>query len=326
MSQKKMAMFRDNLSELKLIIIDEISMVSSDMLIGIHKKLSEIFMTDPTRVLFANKSLMVVGDLLQLQPVNGTFPFAPPKDKNMKEFNEALPIWQSFEPYVLRENHRQGDGNAWANILNELRVGIVTDEAISVLQSRVTDQPFFDESAMHVFYTNAEVFDHNMSMLDKLDSEEYQIPATKIHPQWYKPEISRKDGTIDSTQYLDTLLVKVGARVSLSFNISLMDNLVNGSLGTIETGIETDKTGDKVSAIIVDFDDKDCGHRQREKYPGLSRKYSNLNGTPITRHSLEYQIPTKSGKHHPGAATAIQFPLRLAYASTGHKMQVSFEI
>ena len=321
-----MAMFRDNLSELKLIIIDEISMVSSDLLIGIHKKLSEIFMTDPSRVLYANKSMLVVGDVLQLPPVNGTFVFAPPKDKNLREFNDALPVWESFEPYVLRENHRQGDANVWANILNELRIGNVTEEALSLLKSRVTDQPFLDESAMHVFYTNAEVAEHNLNMLDRLNTEEYQIPATKIHPKWYTPQISKKDGSVDDTQYLNTLLVKVGARVSLVFNISLIDNLVNGSFGTI-VGIETNKTGDKVSAIIVAFDDNDSGQKQREKYPGLSKKYSEQNGTPITRHNLEYQLTTSRGKKHPGSstgsATVIQFPLRLAYASTGHKMQVS---
>ena len=57
-----------DLAELKLIIIDEISMVGADMLYKIHMRLTEIFKT-PVTVPFGGISIILVGDLLQLPPV-----------------------------------------------------------------------------------------------------------------------------------------------------------------------------------------------------------------------------------------------------------------
>lgn len=316
LSDKKLAKLREDLSELKLIIIDEFSLVGSDMLVGIHKRLCEIFCSED---LFANKSVLLVGDILQLKPVNASFIFNEPKDEHLKRFNEVAQVWQSFEPYVLTVNHRQAESRIWANFLNELRKGHVSEEALELLQTRITDESFLDQSAMHVMYTNAEVKEHNLNMLDTLSSEEVQIPAIKVHPTWYKPTISYKDGSIDITNYLDTLVLKVGARVSLVFNISLIDNLVNGSLGTV-VGIKT--KGDEVTCIMIAFDDPNAGQRQREKYPNLSKEFEDQNGTPIFRHELEYTITAQSGKAHSARAKVIQFPLRLSYASTAHKMQV----
>ena len=315
---KKLAVLRDHLSELKLVIIDEFSLVGADMLVGIHKRLCDIFCSED---LFANKSLLLVGDILQLPPVNARFIFEEPKDRSLREFNDAVHVWQSFEPHILTQNHRQGGALVYANFLGEMRRGQVSEEALELLQTRITDEPFLDKNAMHVMFTNAEVKEHNMEMLDTLPTEEFQIPATKLHPKWYNPTIQLKDGTIDKTNYLDTLCVKVGARVCLVFNLSLIDNLVNGSLGTV-VGIKTN--GNKVRCIIIAFDDPSSGQRQREQNPNDCRDFKEVNGTPIYTHDLDYMISSKSGKAHSAQATVIQFPIRLAYATTGHKMQVHF--
>ena len=58
---------RNHLSDLKVIIIDKISMVSSELLSYVHLHLNEIFGSvnnDP----FAGITVIVVGDLLQLPP------------------------------------------------------------------------------------------------------------------------------------------------------------------------------------------------------------------------------------------------------------------
>ena len=58
MSDKKRAELRERLSELKLIIIDEVSMVSNMMLKHIHERLKELFGT-PDSVWFGNISMVV---------------------------------------------------------------------------------------------------------------------------------------------------------------------------------------------------------------------------------------------------------------------------
>ena len=63
LSDKKLAEFRKNLEHLKLIIIDEMSMVDSNKLYKIHRRLCEIFQSED---LFANIGIVLVGDLLQV--------------------------------------------------------------------------------------------------------------------------------------------------------------------------------------------------------------------------------------------------------------------
>ena len=64
-SDQKRTKIRMALSNLKLIIIDEISMVSNTTLLHIHQQLKEIFVT-PNNQLFASLSIIDVGDLYQL--------------------------------------------------------------------------------------------------------------------------------------------------------------------------------------------------------------------------------------------------------------------
>ena len=63
LGDKKLAEYRSSLQHLRLIIIDEMSMVDSDKLYKIHRRLCEIFQSDD---LFANIGIILVGDLLQV--------------------------------------------------------------------------------------------------------------------------------------------------------------------------------------------------------------------------------------------------------------------
>ena len=65
LGDKKLAEFRTNLADLKLIIIDEISLVKADMLYQIHRRLCEVFPAC-AKFPFAKRSIIVVGDLLQV--------------------------------------------------------------------------------------------------------------------------------------------------------------------------------------------------------------------------------------------------------------------
>ena len=64
---------------MKFLIIDELSMVSSDLCVDINSRLQEIFMI--IEKAFAGLSFMTVGDFLQLPPV--TFIFSPFSDKDI---------------------------------------------------------------------------------------------------------------------------------------------------------------------------------------------------------------------------------------------------
>ena len=318
LSDKSLAKFRDNFKHLKLVIIDEVSLLGADMLYKIHLRLCEVMQVNP-RNLFANIAVVLVGDLLQLPPVNAVYVFKKPRNSHFS--SDVCSLWESFEPIVLQKNHRQGDGKEWANLLNRFRQGEITPDDKKILKSRQTTDSLLDKDTMHIMYTNLEVSRHNDEMLKTIDGPLVSIKAKLTGPSC---QIS-KDGRVASTQFLEVLKIKKGARCVLTWNINTVDDLVNGSSGTI-VGIEFNKLSKdrKVEAIIVSLDDKNAGQLQRKKHERLSKKYESDNGTPILRHELEFNVPRgRGGSSHEATAKVEQFPVRIFYASTAHKMQVS---
>ena len=221
----------------------------------------------------------------------------------------------------MKRNYRQGEGNDWTAFLNRARVGEVTQEDEEMLKKLVVEESSLDSKVLHIFYKNNDVFELNKKMLNTLDEKLVEIKATVL-PKKYTPKI--KAGRIDDTQFMETLQMKVGARVKIIANISTLDKLVNGALGTI-IGYEwrNDKHGTpQVVAVMVTIDDPQAGEMQRLKYPREAKKYEDKNGTPIFICEQEYQMKSKSGKGHVPKAKIIQYPLKLAWASTVHGVQV----
>ena len=104
MSDQKRTQLRLTLSELKLIIVDEISMVANTTLLHIHQRLKEIFNT-PNSELFARISFIAVGDLYQLPPIRRRAVFENYKNDT---FNLCHP-WNAFKMIELTEIMRQKD-------------------------------------------------------------------------------------------------------------------------------------------------------------------------------------------------------------------------
>ena len=115
---------RNNLGQLKLLIIDEISMVGANMLYRIHLRLSDTFQTDETKVPFGGINVMLVGDLLQLPPIRQSQVFGCPEAKCFHGLYNEKPLWNELTPMILKHNHRQGKDKAWAETLNRFREGI----------------------------------------------------------------------------------------------------------------------------------------------------------------------------------------------------------
>ena len=66
LSDQKLAKFREIYEYLKVIIIDEISLLGADTLFKIHLRLCEIFKNEE---LFGGISVILMGDYAQLPPV-----------------------------------------------------------------------------------------------------------------------------------------------------------------------------------------------------------------------------------------------------------------
>lgn len=311
-------MVRINLAELKLIIIDEMSMVSSDMLYNIHQRLCELFQL---KTVFANKGILLVGDLLQLRPIQGKYIFEQPRNSDyVALYNSSDSIWNSFDVVNLVHNHRQGAGSKWADVLNRIRDASFTKDDIELLRSRLIPDPYIPElaSASHIYYTNMETTSYNDSMLKSLGSTKRRSIAVCTGPPGYEPTITSY-GTIDDTGLKKELLIKEGARIMLIVNLNQKDYLVNGSFGTI---LKIVMKNSEVDHLIIQFDHPMTGIKQREDHPTQSHGYESQNGTPIFKQHIDYNICGSRGRKHQAKASILQFPIKLAWAITAHKMQV----
>ena len=160
-------------------------------------------------------------------------------------------------------------------------------------------------------------------MLKSLDGTLMEIKATQALPKGCKSRIKKNKGTIGDTDIQETLRFKIGARVMLTYNLDLMDDLYNGAIGKV-IGVDFDKKG-QVRCIIVKFEEESVGVQHRIKHYSrehlLKKRYEEENGTPIFKKELNFQLGKASWK---GASQGkvLQFPLTTNYAQTTHKMQV----
>jgi hypothetical protein len=330
---------KENLDKLKkkvedveVVIIDEMSMISSDFLFNINQRMKDLFDSKDD---FGGRAVILAGDLLQLPPVNGTAIFKAPKSRKNKDYysiqcTENQPggnLWSNFQVVYLKTNFRQGEGNPWTEILNRVRVGEPTKEDISILKSRkpaLLDSEKRKEAA-NIYFRNKDVKSYNEKMLKTLKSPRYDKKAQYDIPKGsnFVPPIDKDKGTIGKSNFSEYVQVKIGARVMLVYNINIPDLLVNGALGTV-VGFEFDKRGE-VECIIVSFDNPETGIDQRNSFKQLANKYIDQRGCPIYKQTVEELISTSTrsnrGRTHGSVYNITQFPLRLAWGSTAHKVQ-----
>ena len=263
---------------------------------------------------------------MQLPPVKQRRVYSVPKSlQNKALFNSTDNIWNNLESVVLKVNHRQGEGNKWTNCLNRLRMGEITQEDKELLESRrLKNFPDKDlDDALHVFGTNIEADEVNMTKLNALPGKLVISKAKVEGPKSWKPKITAH-GTFEEIKYKDVLKMKIGAKAMLINNVSLQDSLVNGVTGTIiDILYHKPKEGEekkKIMAVVLKFNNPKIGESTREKYEYLSDSIRHRGGVPIFLTPLSYSIPGRSANHG-CQATITQFPLLLAYALTAHKLQ-----
>ena len=93
---------RSKLSNLVLLIIDEVSMVGSNMLLEIHKRLQQIKAVLPD-VPFGGVSVLAVGDLFQLPPVCQAPVFSSVSDSYAQLYRSGSLWVDEFQMIELNE-------------------------------------------------------------------------------------------------------------------------------------------------------------------------------------------------------------------------------
>ncbi len=125
---------RELINRLDLLIIDEISMVRSDLLDHIDSRFRTVRHIDKP---FGGVQVVMIGDLKQLPPVVD--------DKDEEIISKFYKTGYFFESYVLKDCdylfiefqtvYRQGDKD-FVDLLNRVRDNVVTDKDITTLNKR----------------------------------------------------------------------------------------------------------------------------------------------------------------------------------------------
>lgn len=265
-------------------IIDEISMVRSDMLDAIDKSLK---LNRASKRPFGGVRMILSGDLHQLPPVvsGQEAPILRERYGGSYFFNAPAFKDAEFSLLALKHVFRQAEPRFLA-LLGALRTGRVTPNDEAVLRGLVSTRSAVEASETHVVLTpnNANAYRINQARLEGLNTRS----------QTFEADVQ---GQFDEKAYPTEadLELKEGARVMLIKN-DPEGRWVNGTLATV--------AGFSGTRVIVEIDD-----HVYEIEPTAWEKY---------RYELDPE--TKKVKREV-VGTFKQMPLRLAYAVTIHKAQ-----
>ena len=265
-------------------IIDEISMVRSDMLDAIDKSLK---LNRASKRPFGGVRMILSGDLHQLPPVvsGQETPILRERYGGSYFFNAPAFKDAEFSLLALKHVFRQAEPRFLA-LLGALRTGRVTPNDAAVLRGLVSSKSAVEASETHVVLTpnNANAYRINQARLEGLNTRS-QIFEADVQGQFEEKAFPTEAD----------LELKEGARVMLIKN-DPEGRWVNGTLATV--------VGFSGSRVIVEIDD-----HVYEIEPTAWEKY---------RYELDPE--TKKVKREV-VGTFKQMPLRLAYAVTIHKAQ-----
>ena len=219
-----------------------------------------------------------------------------------------------FKLAELTQIMRQKDDAVFAQLLNRVRTATCSKDDIALLRSREIspDMENYPIDILHVYSTHKLVNEHNSKMLSKIHETIHTVKAIDSKKDRNSgidvkfPEKASETGGLETS-----LKVAIGCRVMLTYNLDVTDGLSNGATGTVSHIVIL---ADNVVNILVEFDDPKIGVKAKR----LSQYRQNYpNSVPISRHEASFNIGVRKCIN----ASRRQFPLRLSWASTIHKVQ-----
>ena len=257
------------------------------------------------------------GDLMQLKPIRGDYIFEQPKHHSLHAVYNVFSLWGEFEVVVLEENHRQGEDKVYAELLGRLRFKerdeAMSEEDLAFLQSKILP-PEHEETTFQIYGKNASVNIVNERRLNLLPTKLFTIEATH-NPAKRKINV-KPTGTIEETAFFQTLRLKIGARIMLIHNVNTGDALTNGAQGVVEELLTQDN---RVRYVLIKFDNPSVGQEQRNKLRFLPSVAKRPDLTPIEKFAFSYTLGD-ARKNHGATAILYQYPLKLSWAATSHKV------
>ena len=270
----------------RVLIIDEVSMLSADTLEMVDEVCREILQR---REPFGGMQVVLVGDFFQLPPIvsrfggdDGRVVRLGEKEGGESPFAFRANVWRRLNPVLcyLTEQHRQEDAD-FLQILSHVRGSRVSNDSHTLLRGREVHETKAPKDIPRLYAHNVDVDKLNEDRLAMIkgDLKEYRMKS-----QGAPPLIAALQRGCLSP---DVLKLKKGARVMFTKN-NPDGSFVNGTLGEVEGFANTGEP--------------------------IVRTHS---GRRIIVEPMEWAVNDNTKI----LARINQFPLRLAWAVTIHKSQ-----
>jgi ATP-dependent exoDNAse (exonuclease V) alpha subunit len=277
--------FYQELKSIDVLIIEEISMVSSTLFTYISQMFSYIHHNNHP---FGGISVIVLGDLAQLPPVG-----------NLSVYKSS--VWKIFYPLFLREPQRQNQDPDYYKLLQNIRFGNIDSFTWNMLQNKFNQTIASVDSSLEKVLNTTHIVGYKemagqinqtiCSMLP-ISDEKYLISNSidiingKVQNNQHFSRLIKQNTNLPST-----IRLQIGARVMFLNNSQYKHKISNGTIGIItdiDIELQEIRCAFCVQNAIVDMAVKKC------------TSSFIINGAPASR---------------------TQFPLINAFAVTVHKVQ-----
>ncbi|CAF3475451.1 unnamed protein product [Rotaria socialis] len=301
LSCEKLNTYRCKLGSLKLLFVDEVSLVQEGLWGAMHSRLNQIMGIHSNSVIFGNVGVIAIGDFYQCAPVASSSIYS------------SLLWTDHFEFVELTANQRQKNDGCFAQMLNRIRqmkkksVMVKEDQhSLEKCHERYVNNEYHPE-ALHLFSKNADVDAHNEKMIDLICTNIKTIYELDRKGQKIEPKTKRY-----GKQLYKPLRLAKNARIMLTKNISVHDGLANGVTGRIFDFVENNDR--QISRILIKCDSVKAGVDHRRSCSTCKK----LGTICVTRENDCIDTEESVSK---STESNKQFPLRLSWAVTIHKAQ-----
>ena len=323
LDQSRLNTLRSKLRHVKLLIIDEISMVGANMFNFINQRLQDVMGNNTP---FGGVNLLLVGDLFQLRPVKDKWIF----EHGSSPYASLAPVlWESLVTmFELTQVMRQSDDQPFASVLNRIREGRQTNDDINLIKSRMlSDLVNIPANVLHLFTKHDLVDHHNEMTLGALSTASHHILASDCVlgdvTSTVKEIVQAKvlQMTTQQTQNLMyDLHIKIDGRYMLVHNVDTSDGLTSGATGDVKY---IDYPQHETSAvpcilwILFDEDFREVGRITRASNQHFYYDKIDASWTPVFQIHRQFRV----GHYKQIEVLRRQFPLHPASAMTVHKSQ-----
>merc|ERR1712240_969684 len=304
-----------DLSQVKHVIIDEISMVGANFFWDINQKLKQIM---GSQEYFGGLNVIATGDFHQLQPIGDQWIFNQTRIRGRCNAT-ATNIWRVyFKMYKLTEHVRSEGDQEYSLLQEQIAIGKVSQEMYEKLNERV--QAICDTEDNYDWYKDGKQImitpthdtkdRFNEKQLRNLNGE-MNLFAAKDNPSKRTPILPNFINLNEQkTKGLLTMLqIKIGCPIKITININKKDSLINGTFGYV---CDVDQDQDIIWCILSNK----VGEVTRRNFGKSHDIYKNA--IPIVRHTEQLKLTYERKQY---TFKRSQFPLVLAYAITCYASQ-----